>query len=249
MHHIHCKNCQHSFKGKFCPECGQSAHVGRIDLRYFLHDIPHSVFHIDKGFLYTLGHLLRNPGKTMRAYLAGKRVKHFRPFAFVLIMSTACTLIMKGIYYLIRERYTYLNPGKTINPGNDFFEQYPALLIFMMIPLLSLVTWLFHRKRLYNYWEHFLVNTYLAAILNIFFLLIKTYQLINLYATGSAGVNFSWFMVAFMTYYGFAFGWLFHKQTPMGVTIIRLFIMNIFLSFLYMTAFSVTGIMVPWWGK
>jgi hypothetical protein len=246
---IVCKNCDHHFKGKYCPECGQSAKVEPIGIKYFIHDIPHSILHIDKGFFYTLWHLLVRPAKTLRDYLAGKRVRHFRPFAFVLIMATACTLLGKGCFYLINlRRLERGEQGFEFGYGK-FFAQYPALLIFMLIPLLSLVTWLFFRKRQYNYWEHFLINTYLAAYLNVFLLLISVARLVKYYASGVSGVNFTSFMFLFMTYYGFAFGPLMRQKTKLGQHILVMCLMNVLLAMLYVTAFSLTGIMSPWWGK
>ena len=205
MHSIICKNCEHSFKGNFCPHCGQSAKVEHIRLGYFLHDIPHSVLHIDKGFFYTLGKLFINPGTALKDYLDGKRVKHFRPFAFVLIMSTISTIIIKLCQYAINIRFQKDNAGKIISSDN-VFEHYPSLLIFLLIPLLSIVTWLCFKKRKYNYWEHFLVNTYLAAYLNVFLVIINIFRLGKYYVNGSLSVNFTMFMIIFMTYYGYAFG-------------------------------------------
>ncbi|MEO7529951.1 MAG: DUF3667 domain-containing protein, partial [Sediminibacterium sp.] len=82
-----CINCDQSFEGKFCPECGQAAGTHRINALYFLHDIPHSVLHVDKGFPYTFFQLVKRPAQALEEYLAGRRVKYDRPFSYVLIMS------------------------------------------------------------------------------------------------------------------------------------------------------------------
>ena len=60
-----CKNCDTVFNGNFCPNCSQSASTRRIDAQYILHDIPHSVLHIDKGLPYTFFRLSVNPGKAL----------------------------------------------------------------------------------------------------------------------------------------------------------------------------------------
>lgn len=249
MSAIICKNCSAHFKGNFCPQCGQSSHVEKINARYFLHDIPHSVLHVDKGFFYTLGKLFINPGKALQEYLEGKRIRHFRPFAFVLIMSTICTLLIKLIDQTINLRFERENPGEKILFSNSFFSNYPSLLIFIMIPLLSLVTWLFFRKRAYNYWEHFLANTYLAAYLNVFFLLINIFRLIKYYTTGGLNVSYTIFMFIFMAYYGHAFGRLMVEPGKHRRNIVIMLFMNFFLATLYMTAFSLAGIMSAWWGE
>ncbi|MFN0290697.1 DUF3667 domain-containing protein [Pedobacter helvus] len=245
---ITCKNCGHRYQGKYCPECGQSANVDKIDFHYFLHDIPHSVFHVDRGFFYTLRHLISRPGKALNDYLSGKRVKHFRPFAFVVIMSTLSTLFAKVVNYLLQVRYETQNPGASIEINHSFFAHYPSLLIFLLIPLLSLVTWVFLIKNKYNYWEHFLINTYLAAYLNVFLIFVNFYQLLKFYVLGSLSVNYTMFMVLFMCYYGYAFGGLIRKnQASIFKMILVLLIMNCMLALIYLTAFSLTGMMTPWW--
>jgi hypothetical protein len=249
MSSIICKNCDHHFKGNFCPQCGQSAKVEPIDVKYFLHDIPHSILHVDKGFFYTLGKLISSPGPSLKNYLEGKRVKYFRPFAFVLIMSTISTLLIKLCDSLINLKLHKINPEKTYTFGISFFSKYPSLLIFILIPLLSFITWVTFIKRKYNYWEHFLVNTYLAAYLNVFFLIINVFSVVKFYVTGSGNINYTFFMFFFMAYYAHAFGGLLTEKGKFMQTFLRLFIMDFFLATIYMTAFSFTGIMTPWWGK
>ncbi len=243
-----CKNCTTHFRGNFCSHCGQSAKVDKINAAYFLHDIPHSIFHIDKGFFYTLKSLIVSPGIALKGYLAGHRIKHFRPFGFVIIMSTICTLLIKGVNFLTQKLFVQENPGNYIHFGNSIFERYPSLLIFLMIPILSFITWLTFKRKSYNYWEHFLMNTYLAAYVNVFFLMISIFQFAKYFFTKTYTVNFTVFMFFFMTYYGFAFGTLMTSPGKWYQHIFVLFIMNFFLALVYLTAFSITKIMQPWWG-
>ncbi len=244
-----CKNCSTHFRGNFCSNCGQSARVDKINAAYFLKDIPHSILHVDKGFFFTLKSLISRPGKALKEYLSGKRIKHFRPFAFVVIMSTICTLLINGLNFLTNKLYTVNNPGSFLNFRNSFFENYPSLLIFLLIPILSLITWLFFKKNMYNYWEHFLVNTYLAAYLNVFFLLLNVFQFLKYYFTQGYEVNYTVFMFFFMAYYGFAFGQLMAAPGRRIKHIVMLLLMNFLLATIYLTAFSITNIMQPWWGK
>lgn len=60
---------------------------------------------------------------------------------------------------------------------STFFEHYISLLLFLLLPFLSLVTWLVFKKAPYNYWEHFLLNVYLSAQTNILLLGIKLVSL------------------------------------------------------------------------
>ena len=90
---INCKNCNTAFEGNFCPNCSQTAKTHAINAATFLHDIPHDIFHIDKGFSYTFINLLKKPSVTLAEYIEGKRIRHFKPFAYVIIMSAISTFI------------------------------------------------------------------------------------------------------------------------------------------------------------
>jgi hypothetical protein len=56
-------------------------------------------------------------------------------------------------------------------------------------------------------------------------------------------------MFFFMAYYGHALGGLMVQRNGFVKNIFILLVMNFFLATIYMTAFSLTGIITPWWGK
>ncbi len=113
MAYINCRNCSHQFEGNFCPECGQRSKEHRIDAAYFLHDIPHSILHVDKGFPYTFLQLIKRPAKALEEYLDGKRVSFNRPFGYVVIMSAIGALLTNQVRLLIQ--YVYLKrTGETL---------------------------------------------------------------------------------------------------------------------------------------
>jgi hypothetical protein len=234
-----CKNCSQSFEGKFCPACGQAAATHKIDLHYFLHDIPHSVLHIDKGFFYTLKRLSTMPGVMLAEYIDGKRVNHFRPIAFVIIMSTICTIVSNSLRHYILKN----------DPVNiPFFAKYPSLLIFILIPVISLITWLCFYKRKYNFWEHLLINTYMGAYLNVFLLLVTIIRVI----VQLMNIDISMFlttmaiMFLFMTYYSFAFAAMMYDKDKWTLNALLLCIMDGTIAFVYFTAFAYTGLSKFW---
>ncbi len=250
MSNIICKNCGHHFKTKFCPECGQSAQVHAINAKYFLHDIPHSILHIDKGFAYTFRELLFRPGKTLAAYLEGKRMKHFKPFAYVLLMAT---IYIFGNHFLqfITQLFAQQRNFEIHFGEESFFTKYISIFFFLMIPVLSLTTWLYFKKQKYNFWEHFLVNTYLTAQLSIFLLLTSIYKYAKIVIT--KGVNFEftylWFMIGFVIYIVRVLNKLIYLDKKGFQLAIELksILLGILLTFIYATGMSLIGIMTPWW--
>ena len=103
-----CKNCANKVVSNFCSFCGQANHTKRIDAHYIIHDIPHSVFHVDKGLPYTFIQLTTNPGKALLEYLKGKRVKFFKPFAYVIILSTISSLFLKLLFLICSDIIFYI---------------------------------------------------------------------------------------------------------------------------------------------
>ena len=88
-----CKNCDQNIDTNFCPNCGQSAKVGEINLSYFLQEMTDSLFQINRGFFFTMRELFIRPGESIREYLSGKRNNHFTPIAYVLTLSTIYSTI------------------------------------------------------------------------------------------------------------------------------------------------------------
>jgi hypothetical protein len=246
---IICKNCTTHFKGKFCPSCGQAAKTDTISLHYLLHDIPHSIFHVDKGFLYTLKKMFTNPGLALKEYMAGKRVAHFRPFAFVIIMSTVSTLLVPQIEKLIYQLFIAKNPGYGLSMKVLFWEKYFSLLIFLLIPILSLITWLCFKRKPYNYWEHFVGNTYMAAQLNVLQIFAKLFTLFKVALGYNTSLNYAIFMFGYMFYYSYCFRvWMAPHKNRWSIFLVLL-IMNFLLSLVYLTGLSLAGIIEPWWGS
>ncbi len=43
-----CKNCNQDLNGNYCSNCGQTADTHEINFKSILHEIQHSIFHIEK---------------------------------------------------------------------------------------------------------------------------------------------------------------------------------------------------------
>lgn len=241
-----CLNCNTIVNDEYCSHCGQSSHEHRIDAHYFLHDIPHSVFHVDKGFFYTLKMMFSKPGKMIKEYLDGKRIIYFRPFAYVLLMTTICSLLIKGIHIFI-EKWS----STTLqNPTQDhFFSKYFSVFIFIMIPIASIVTWITFYKNKYNFWEHFLANTYVAAQLNILILLINLVNLVGImfkiqFSNYQNTLFIILFLSAFLYMYGSVFGFLMtnDRKNSKLVVIAKIVVMNFVLALIYFGLMQYLGV-------
>lgn len=92
-----CKNCSHTFTGNYCNHCAQSKDVRRFNLRSGILHALGGLSNIDRGFGYTLIELLSRPGYMIRDFIAGKRVRYFRPFQTLFILAAVYILLVQFI--------------------------------------------------------------------------------------------------------------------------------------------------------
>lgn len=93
---ILCKNCQTSFEGKFCPECGQSIFEYERPFRFLLADFTGNLFAFDTRFWKSLKALTIQPGKLTKDFIQGKRARYMPPFRFFIFVSFLFFLIFSS---------------------------------------------------------------------------------------------------------------------------------------------------------
>ena len=170
-----CLNCAAPVPERYCGRCGQDAHhTHRLTMAHMLHDIPHSVWHVDKGILYSIRTIITRPGRTIRAYLAGQRIDHFRPLSLLLVVT--------GVYaFLLSVLHIDMYP-----PRPDFMPEaawqmqksmmgpvfkYMSWYYVALVPMLAAFARLFLRRGGYNYAECLVIVAFVMAICNFLTLL------------------------------------------------------------------------------
>lgn len=91
---IECKNCKKHAEGNYCKHCGQKTSVKRIEIKWLLHDLPHAVWHMDKGFLFNIKELFKRPGYAILDYINGKRKSYYHPLSYLLVLIGIIYLVM-----------------------------------------------------------------------------------------------------------------------------------------------------------
>ena len=79
----HCLNCNQGVEGNFCSQCGQKASTHRFSVPHVMHEIPHSLFHIDKGIFKNITSIMYTR-RAVQEYMAGRRLSYFNPFLYFL---------------------------------------------------------------------------------------------------------------------------------------------------------------------
>ena len=178
-HPTACLDCGAALTDRFCAHCGQPAATHRITLKYLLlHDLPHSIWHVDKGLAYTFWQMLTRPGLTIRGYLAGQRTRQFRPVSYLLLLVGLSALVMSAFQLDLHQAMLTAQPTTAGSPPvalmSVVMERYlaitvkhPYLMQLVLMPLNSLVAWWLLRRAGYNYAEVLLGNAFIGGTLTV----------------------------------------------------------------------------------
>lgn len=156
-----CKNCGQHFKGHYCNNCGQTADTHKINWHFLWHDIQNSLLHFDQGILYSFLQLFTRPGHSIREFIEGKRVKHFKPLSLVVLLAT-----LYGLLYHYFNIYLFpepVDPEVNYHKFNEFMSEYFSWITLATIPIYTVGTYICFRKQGYNFIELFILNTYKAS--------------------------------------------------------------------------------------
>lgn len=160
-HAEYCLNCNYETIGKYCHTCGQKTDTHRITAKhFFMHDLLHGVWHIEKGILFTLKQALLRPGFSALEYIQGKRIKYYNVFYLILIII-GLTLLVNSIYD--KMLFEYLNVVKEPASSEDgkymdkFFSEYAKLIIYAFVPLFALNSFVIFKRKKLNFSEHLII--------------------------------------------------------------------------------------------
>lgn len=91
-----CQNCDTSFKGNYCPECGQQLREFQKPFRFLIVDLAGNIFSFDTRLWRSIKSLILKPGLYTLEYINGHRMRFVPPlrlyvfisFMFFLLLST-----------------------------------------------------------------------------------------------------------------------------------------------------------------
>lgn len=194
----HCLNCHQRLAGPFCHHCGQAASApARITRRWLLHDLPHSIWHVDHGIIYTVREMLLRPGNTIRRYLAGERQVFFRPLSLLLLVGGIGAFLFGKFHIVLFDTH---QAGVSLRVQNvqqqmlHIIQKYQTWISILFLPIAaSIATPLLRRTTGYS-WAEQLVT---AALLSGAFSAVSLLFIPALaYWSGQQGVGYVAFAMA-----------------------------------------------------
>jgi Protein of unknown function (DUF3667) len=86
--HPYCLNCHYPLSefDKNCSQCGQKPTDGKTTMHDLLHEIVHTLFHLDGKFFWTLKHLFV-PGKLTQEFFKGHHKRYAHPVQLFLVLG------------------------------------------------------------------------------------------------------------------------------------------------------------------
>lgn len=184
---ITCPNCQTTFQGKFCHECGQKRENLKASWKMLISELLQTLFFLDMKLLYTLEALVLRPGKFVRNYLKGEQVNFAGPVQFFILSL--------GIYLFLflsfsETFFAYINDS-LIGENNETesllrFERLKAYLkvnlnylYFVLPPVFAFYFKLVIGKADYTYAESLVAAFYWVALAIVYNTLVLLLGIIN----------------------------------------------------------------------
>ncbi len=158
-----CKNCNTETTSKYCPNCGQPTELKRIDGHYIIHEIEH-VLHFERGILYTIKELIKNPGQNVRNYLTENRARLVKPIIFIIVTSLIYSICSSLFHfedgyasYLNQKEATWILIFKWIQGHYGYANIIMGIFIALWIKL-------FFRKYKFNFFEILILLCFVMGI-------------------------------------------------------------------------------------
>lgn len=204
-----CKNCESVVENKYCASCGQKTSTSRFTMKHLLHDFIHGFFHIDHGIFYTILKLAQNPGRMLRSYLQGHRVRYFNPFTFILLLGGISAFLLPKIHW----RSYFIDIGVlTANSvdqeaWNSSLKHF-SLRLLLGIPLYAIITKGFYFRKEFNFSEHLIANTFIRGELCVLMILVAPLELV-IQTPGIVGIYKTIMVFVLLFYVAWAYAGLF----------------------------------------
>ena len=182
-----CANCGAIPAGDYCQGCGQRQGLERFTLASLLHEIPHAIFHVDRGLPATLRQLARRPGEAIRGYLDGQRTKYFNPLTLLVLMAGLSAFLYSAYPF----NYTFATAapaekwGALAEKYGEFARQnfrFYSLTLVIYLPAMALISWAsfagLGAARARTYGEHLIINAFFLAFMS--FLMVVCFPVLAL---------------------------------------------------------------------
>lgn len=181
-----CTNCGSELTGKYCSNCGQER-VRRLEVKSIVHDVIHGLWHWENSVLKTLLRFLKNPGKSAKDYISGKRKSFVKPFSYFISIQTIFVIVfhrMSENYFAflnVKSTGTNENSPVVVSEIQHLVSQYINYFNYFMPVIFAFYFYLFFRKKTgVNYAESLAISFYWVGTSLIFSIVLMLISFIDI---------------------------------------------------------------------
>lgn len=141
----HCLNCGDELLGLFCSTCAQKRVTGPLRVGEVVRGAWDRLTDLDRGFFNTVRGLTIRPGRTVREYISGKRIRHASPlryYIYLLAVWMAVPVLLD--YNVAAELRQALGEGMTPQAKTAFENMFG---VGALEKLEAASVWIFHHRR------------------------------------------------------------------------------------------------------
>lgn len=154
-----CLNCDSPLPdaARFCPHCSQRADTGRLTLLDMARELMQRFVNVERGPLTFARALRLGPGVVAREYVAGRRRRHYGPFATLVVLAgvQALVLSLSGFQALSQE---------ISGAPADLMHRHFNLLQLVQLPLLGAICAVVFRDARLTLPEHMVLVAYALSV-------------------------------------------------------------------------------------
>jgi hypothetical protein len=233
-------------------ECGAKVIRNRLTIRNLFAHLSEQFLNYDNKFLQTFLGLLIRPQEVIGLYINGTRKRYMNVISYF-----AIAISFAGFFTFVNQKFfpdTYAQFFKSMNQDefqaeftSQFYSmilEYQSFIIFMMVPVLALMSKLvFLRNKKFNYTEHLVINMYAYSEVSIiitffsFFLQLDT-ELFGLFSLFFLPLQIFYFAYVYMRLYQLSFVQIVLKSMLFLVILAVFYIIFVILLLLYTVLFT-----------
>ncbi|WP_163396408.1 DUF3667 domain-containing protein [Flavobacterium limi] len=102
------------------------------------------------------------PGHSIREFIEGKRVKHFKPISLVIVLATVYGLLYHSFEINLFDT-TGSRAPRLNSDLNNWMAKHYSWFTLLTIPLYTFGTFIAFKNKGYNYIEYIILNTFKAS--------------------------------------------------------------------------------------